>query len=110
MLQGMAQVIKDGDAEEVMKQIAALRDQLEGKSRTAVDIARSISFTITRAAYGQANPSELAAAKQIHFALFGTPEIDLAQFGPKHHKPTVCIDGGKPNQLVLDADAIAWGY
>jgi hypothetical protein len=42
MLQGMAQVIKDGDAEEVMKQIAALRDQLEGKSRTAVDIARSI--------------------------------------------------------------------
>jgi hypothetical protein len=31
MLQGMAQVIKDGDAEEVMKQIAALRDRLEGK-------------------------------------------------------------------------------
>jgi hypothetical protein len=52
----------------------------------------------------------LAAAKKIHFALFGTPGIDLAQFGPKRHSPVVCIDRGKPNQLVLDADAIAWGY
>ena len=35
MLQGMAVVIKDGEAEEVMKQIAALRDRLEGKSGNA---------------------------------------------------------------------------
>jgi hypothetical protein len=76
-----------------------------------VHLARVMSFTISRAAYGEANPRQLADAKRLHFALFGTPEIDLAHFGPRHPSPIVCIDGGKPNQLTtLDADAQAWGY
>ncbi len=37
ILTGAAQVIKDGEAEEVMKQIAALRNQLDGKPRDADD-------------------------------------------------------------------------
>ena len=33
ILQGAAQVIKDGDADEVMRRIAALQEKLEGKGK-----------------------------------------------------------------------------
>ena len=57
----------------------------------------------------QRNAETSEASKQIHFILFGTPEIDLTKFGPKDRKPIVCVDGGKPNQLTTP-DAARWGY
>ena len=35
VLQGAGQIIKDGDADEVMKRIAALQERLEGKGKLA---------------------------------------------------------------------------
>ena len=97
-----------------LEKMQELVDKREGRTSgpmTDVEEARAISFAINQAAYGNATPKQVRQAKQIHFMLFGTPEIDMTKFGPKAHKPTVCIDGGKPNQVASqEAGPIRWGY
>ena len=106
-----------------LEQLQGLVDKREARTSgpmTDVEISRAACFAISQAAHGHATPAQGRAAKRLHFLLYGTPEIDLAKFGPKHHKPTVCIDGGRPNQLTptfpgrgshgLDTDAHRWGY
>ena len=97
-----------------LEQLQEIVDSREARTTgpmSEVELARAVSFAINQAAYGNATPKQARQAKQLHFMLFGTPEIDLTKFGPKDRKPIICIDGGKPNQLaVTEADATAWVY
>ena len=94
-----------------LQEIVEKRDRRSSGPMTDVEQARAVCFAISRAAYGNATQKQVRQAKQLHFMLFGTPEIDLTKFGPKDRKPIICIDGGKPNQLaVTEADATAWVY
>ena len=102
---------------QALRELAKLEERVEERVTdesepvTDVELARRVSFLLTRAAYGLLDAVGMQAARRVHFLLWGTPEIDRAKFGPKHHGPTICIDGGKPNQLaVTEADAVAWGF
>lgn len=46
---------------------------------------------------------------QSHRLCLGSPVVSVP-WSQMTTVPTVCIDGGKPNQLVVEADARAWGY
>ena len=97
-----------------LEQLQGLVDEREARTigpMTDVELARAVSFAINQAAYGNATPKQVRQAKQLHFMLFGTPEIDLTKFGPQDRKPIVCIDGGKPNQLTSpEAQPLRFGY
>ena len=72
---------------EQLQEIVDSPEALTSGPMTEVELARAVSFSITRAAYGNATPKQARQAKQIHFMLFGTPEIDLTKFGSKDRKP-----------------------
>ena len=89
-------------------------------ARCLIGLARRVVFLLTWRAPRLLDAALMQAARGVHFLMWGTPEIDLAKFGPKQHKPAVCIEGGRPNQLTptfpgkgshgLDTDAHRWGY
>jgi hypothetical protein len=77
---------------QAQRELAKLQVRLEGQSRarnelTEVELARAINFILTRAARGRATPREMATARSIHFALFGTPTIDPEAWGAKEIEP-----------------------
>ena len=102
---------------QALRELAKLEERVEERVTdesepvTDTDVARRVNFLLTREAYGLLDAVGRQAARRVHFLLWGTPEIDRAKFGPKHHCPTICIDGGRPNQLMAtEADAAQWGY
>ena len=72
-----------------LEQLQEIVDSREARTTgpmSEVELARAVSFAINQEAYGNATPKQARQAKQLHFMLFGTPEIDLTKFGPKAHK------------------------
>ena len=61
-----------------LQELAAAKLAVERQPRPDTEIARSIAFTLSQAAWGKLSPAKLSKAKAMHFTLFGTPDIDPA--------------------------------
>ena len=84
---------------------------VERQPRPDTEIARSIAFTLSQAAWGKLSPAKLSKARAMHFTLFGTPDIDPKVWGGQDQRPIVTISQ-ECNKLgpVSEADALRWGY
>ena len=98
---------------QLARELDKLKEAVTAKSATQakmtpIQIARGIAFIFATVAYGNGtggngkplSPRYLSRAKAIHFALYGTPEIDLAKWGPPVHPKITTLDLGKPNALA----------